>query len=39
MLHDQITLKNKKRIYINEHIIHNFNNVKDKEFLLCAEGQ
>ena len=36
MSFDATTLKNKKRIYTDEHIIHNFNNAKDKEFLLCA---
>ena len=30
------TLRNKERIYSDEHIIHNFNNNKNKEFLLCA---
>jgi hypothetical protein len=30
------TLHNKQRIYSDEHIIHNFNNDKDKQFLLCA---
>ena len=30
------TLRNNDRIYTDEHIIHNFNSNKNKDFLLCA---
>ena len=36
LLLSSTTLKNKKRIYTDEHITQNFYSVKDKEFLLCA---